>query len=288
MPDLPNGNQFANVTIPGLAGALTAFLFFLPPHPINAIPVVDLSSYTKLPVHLSDKPWRTLLKPGMLSTFKGATGCRGESSGKNPSQDATAPSPPKCVVEEYQLVDEPQFPPFHRGESQTLQVFLEEQRVSLQECLALEQSDAGKEKTDNDADARELSTLENARDSSRALTRQFEDFHSLLTPIVSARTATIEAEIQKVRNNVAAREQHVRARDYEIAAFTRFSAWLDARLADPSRLRPEQSLGDYLKALSDHVAAFIALAAGVGTIFKVLLSPLGSMGLFRVFFKEEM
>ncbi|RXH56700.1 hypothetical protein [Granulicella sibirica] len=188
----------------------------------------------------------------------------------------------------YQLQAEPHFPPFHPWESQTLQLYLEEQKESLQECLALELSEEGREKSENDADERQITALEKARDSAGALAAQFEDFRSPTVAIPNARIVAINSQIHGLRNRVEAREKRARIRDYEVAELKRFSGWLDLRLADPDRLRPEQSLGDYLKALSDHVTGFLALVAGIGTIFKVLISPAGSKLIYKLLFKEEM
>jgi len=274
MPDLPDGNQFANVSIPGLLGAAVLFLIFLPPHPVNTIPVVDWQRDIPKPSPLAGETRRTLLTPGMLPKLMS-------------SPDLVFVTP-KCRVSEYLLSDEPHFPPFHKGESQTLQLFLEEQKESLQECVAMEQSEAGKEKTENDADARELAALEKARDNSRTIGTQIDSPNSPGVWMTSARTAKIETQIERIREDIATRERLIRLRDYEIAAMTRFSAWVESRLEDPGRLRPEQSLGDYLKALSDHVAAFLAVAACVGIIFKVLLSPISSSAFYKLLFREEM
>jgi hypothetical protein len=273
MADLPDGNQLANLSLPGLLGALLAFFVFLPPHPVNTVPVISLkknfnqSKDFQKPSPLAGDVLRELLNPVMLPENIKA---------------------PMCQVQEYLLQAEPHFPPFHPWESQTLQLFLEEQRESLHECLALEVGEEGEEKGENDADERQITALEKERDGSGAMGAQFEDLRSPTAAIANFRTVGINKRIKGLRDRVGAREERIRARDYEIAELKRFGGWLDVRLADPDRLRPEQSLGDYLKALSDHVTGFLALVAGIGTTFKVLISPAGSKLIYKLLFKEEM
>lgn len=267
MPKVPNGNQVANLGLPGVLGAAIIGLLLLPPRPVNTVPVVNIDLGSQNPSAppkdpAINGPGRELLKPAFPN--------------------------PRCTVTEYTLADPPYIASWDKNFSRDLQLFLEKQRETLQECIAAENVNSGSDKSEIEFDRRELASLEKSRDNAYSLVATLQDSNNLLVPIAQSRLALIDAHIMAVRNAISTRELNSRNREYETAELTRYSGWIDERLKDPERLRPEHSIGDYLKGLSDNIGAFIALAASFGALFKVIVNPIGSQATYKALFKEAL
>lgn len=267
MAELPDGTQAGTLGILGLFGAAIVGLLLIPPRPVNMIPVIESPPDFKTRLNVQRffsqiKPVRMLFTP----TLKG----------------------PTCTVREYRIMDLPYLNSIDKELSRQAQLFLEEQKEVFQECIAFEKAQDGAEKTTIETNTRELVALEKARDDARQLASKLGFDASLSASMARAQALSFDPRMRRLRMKIEREEQEMRTREYELSELTRFTAWLDSRLQDPERLRPQVSIMDYLKSFSDHISAFIALGVGVGSLFKLLIDPLGAGAIYSALFKGDL
>jgi hypothetical protein len=277
LPEIPNLTQVTSVAAPGIIMAAVLAFFLWPPRPIDLIPVVtqapessdtkasDAKNYTPAtPLPWGSEREQTLLKPPEKSFGSG------------------------CGIDEYRI------PALRYGIvasdpplAQSLQLALEQQRELLSRCLTFESAQVGREKTLNESLARDESALEKERDQAVDAASQYENASGAVIPPSRIRVGAIEKRINSLRGQMLSNEQTSRRRGWRIAELTRLISIVEARLKDPERLRPEQQIGDYLKAISDHLTAFASAAAVIGLLLDALVNPIGNAALYSALFKAS-
>jgi len=253
--------KIAAVSVPGLLSNCAIAVMFLPPPPIDLIPIVkpnQIEVLQRRPRVAADvKRPPGLIQPAcdieLISLKQALLGLNQVISPseinevQSQGHPGLAPRPfAKIVVDRRSIDDEP--------DSVQSQLLLDAEQMRLAECIEAETALKGLEKTENDQLASELAVLEKRSPTSK--------------------------DIQRKRERILNNDQAIRDRDRDLASLGRFSGLIALRMADPGRLRPRQDFDSYLELLTHHVIAFILLSIALGVIVTAKNNALYSF-LFR-------
>jgi len=165
------------------------------------------------------------------------------------------------------------------------QLLLDRQKDKIAQCIEIETSRKGFEKTQNDYLALDIADLEKPLTAALDTYSNYEKSDNPLAARFKAKAKAHQDEIQDKRKLILKNEQSMRNRDLYLAELARYDKIISDRLADPGRLRPRKTFDDLLASFVNHVVAFVLLAIALG----VVLTPLNqfaSAGSFDLVFPE--
>jgi hypothetical protein len=243
LQSLLNLNKVASVTLPGLVVAVALALIWWPPRPEDRIPIV--------------------VKGGSETTV--------QHQGPNQQSLFIVPEEQACNVDTSPL------PPFKDWEWETNrstaiqnQRSLDKAKDDIADCIEIETSRKGYEKTQNDHLALDIADLEKLLAAALDMYSNYEKSDNPLAARFHAKVELHKKEIKEKRESILRNEQSIRNRDLHLAKLGRYDKIISDRLADPDRLRPRKTFDDLLALLVNHVVAFVLLAIALG----VVLTPL--------------
>ncbi|MDP1860191.1 MAG: hypothetical protein Q8K82_16055 [Gemmatimonadaceae bacterium] len=143
---------------------------------------------------------------------------------------------------------------------------------TLRACIVTEASRLGDDSARIVDKQYQIATDEKERDSLQARYLSYANSGSSLAPQFRARYRAVMDRIERNQDSVRQLRVSHRARRLTIALDSQYLATVEARLADPGRLRPAKSFDDIWAALTDHVIAFLSLSIIAG----YAISPLNT------------
>jgi hypothetical protein len=159
---------------------------------------------------------------------------------------------------------------------------LEQQKNIFPKCINIESSRQGYEKSENDRLTAEIAQKQKILDAAQENFLAYSKSNSPLAAHFARQRQDAEEEITARRKLIEDNEQSIRDRDLRIKELTRMAAIIDARLADPGRLRPRGSFDDILAGLANHVVAFILLSLALGLVVTPLNQAAASVLYLRL------
>ena len=260
LKELLDLKEVASITLPGLILAAVLATIFWPPKPINIIPVVETSAFP------DDIEYSALIDPVRNHQIK--------------HQNIE-----NCTIGEHQMVENQNLQ-LDKAMMRNQQALLEDELGKLSACIEIQSLSEGEEKTQNELLEQRLKFLEAERAAEAEKLIHLEDDDTPGANEANLRIAALDKSIANAQNEILKNEQAGRVRDVEVSRLKRYEKTIQDRLADPGRLRPEKPLDEYLNGLSNHIVAFLSLAAACGVILKALSSPFTELW-HRLFFKER-
>lgn len=249
-------NKVASVSLPGLFFAVGLAMILWPPPTKDKIPnVVNLVSpplTEKIEAYLTDK--------------------------------IVVPKERACEVEMH-LIPTSKGLGDLRSTQVDNQLLLDRQKDKIAQCIEIETSRKGFEKTQNDYLALDIVDLQKLLTAALDTYSNYEKSDNPLAARFKAKAKAHQDEIQDKRKLILKNEQSMRNRDLYLAELARYDKIISDRLADPGRLRPRKTFDDLLASFVNHVVALVLLAIALG----VVLTPLNqfaSAGFFDHVFPE--
>ncbi|SRR6266478_3100863 len=223
-------NKVASVSLPGLLSAVAIIMLLWPPVPIDVIPTVSAQDQL---INQFPPPIAEACKTGTstLEVYRSLS-----------DLNATA-------VRNQQKLDD------------------EKQRFA--QCINLETSRIGFEKTSNDHLTAQVGEYQKVYSAAQENYLVYLKSNGALALSFRQQRDDAAGEIEKRRTQILQNEQNIRERERRVAELTRQAGIINDRLADPARLRPRRTIDDFLAGLVNHVVAFLLLALVLG----VLMTP---------------
>jgi len=254
LKDLLAVKDGAKLTLPGVLSAALLLTLFLPPKPLDVIPVV-----------------RSLVNLGIKEPDSRPLG-KFISRALTPRR-----ADPACVIDGYFLKELPRVTGFlfqdRSQRAQSWQYILEEQNENIERCLASEKRLVDAEETAGTGLRRDLTMLETARAKQAAVVADYEIRNSPITGQAREQLEAADHAVETQRRATSTNEQKTKDRQWEIVELTRWKGIVMERLAEPGKLRPELGFDDYLSAMSKHVLAFVFLVIAVGMVVEGISTP---------------
>jgi hypothetical protein len=246
LSDLLKLGDNIKLSFPGVLFAAVLVVMLWPPNPVDVIPVVGSNTTN----------FGSAIGAPVQTVLAGEAPCQ-----VNENYLEELPSGVRAIfVDRIAIAKQRQFA-------------LEQESENLDRCLAEEKRLTGVEASAKTNLQRDLTTAEAARDASAGHLAEDERVGSPLLSYAQSRYDAANARVWDLRKKLAAKEQSLRNREWEVGELTRWKAWVNARLADPGRLRPVLGFDDFLKALSGHLLAFIFLSVAAGILAQVVITP---------------
>jgi hypothetical protein len=165
------------------------------------------------------------------------------------------------------------------------QLLLDQQKDKIAQCVELENSRKGFEKTQNDNLALDIADLQKLLNAALDTYSNYEKTDNPLASQFLAKARRHQNDILTKRTRILQNEQSIRNRDLYLAELARYDKIISDRLADPGRLRPRKTFDDLLTTLVNHVVAFILLAIALGVVVTPI-NQAASAGFFDQLFPE--
>jgi len=134
------------------------------------------------------------------------------------------------------------------------------------ECIRLELSHVGEEGNEIDKLKYQIGIEEKERDALQLQYLGYQKTGSSLTGQFQKKFEIAQGKIAADQNQIIIEQQDLRERQAHIDLENDFLKEINARLADPGRIRPALNFDDYLAALGNHALAIGVLAVGVGLV----------------------
>ena len=234
LKDLLELKDKAKLALPGVVFGFLLMIAFLPPRPIDWIPVVQSDS-THPPIKVPDDLLPGKHIPGfdsneILSPY-------GNFAGR-----AFIPvrEEPACTIDKYELKQASQLTgtlfQTNNAAARARQRALEEQNENLDRCLAAEKRLAGREEAVIAALNVDLTGLEVAQQTQAALAADYARLHSPLLSSALERSKLGESAVEAKRAEIRKEEQSIRNREWETGELTRWKKVVTDRLSEPGKL----------------------------------------------------